>query len=54
MIIEDYEGIESTDYSNFVYLLLDEINNIIGTWGKFGRKQEIIKLKLNEIKIMKN
>lgn len=27
-----------------------KINNIIGTWGKFGREQEIIKLKLDENK----
>ena len=29
---------------------MDEINNIIGTWGKFGREQEIINLQLNQNK----
>lgn len=49
----DYnEGIDkmTADYSNFVYPLLDEKDEIIGTSGKFGREQVINKLKLNEKK----
>ena len=49
----DYDvGIEkqTADYSNFVYPILDENNEIVGTFGKFGREQIINKLKLDNKK----